>query len=156
VPLEENWISRLGSEDFRGLVNYQDEYQPGALRYDVGERSNFILLPMMAEALELVLEWTPDAIQDYCGALTRSLFDELRALDFTVGDADSHGAHLFGIRVPERLDLTRVHRMLQERQVHVSARGSAIRVSPHLYNDAADLDALLEVLRDGVRTTTSV
>ncbi len=44
VPLEENWISRLGSEDFRGLVNYQDEYQPGALRYDVGERSNFILV----------------------------------------------------------------------------------------------------------------
>jgi selenocysteine lyase/cysteine desulfurase len=29
VPLEENWISRLGSEDFAGLVDYQERYQPG-------------------------------------------------------------------------------------------------------------------------------
>ena len=40
-PLEETWIGRRGSENFKELVDYQDDYQPGALRYDVGERSNF-------------------------------------------------------------------------------------------------------------------
>ena len=50
VPLEENWINRVNSEDFAGLVNFQDEYQPGSLRYEVGERSNFILVPMLLKA----------------------------------------------------------------------------------------------------------
>ena len=155
IPLEENWISRLGSEDFRGLVNYQDSYQPGAMRYDVGERSNFILVPMLAAGLELVLDWTPEAIQDYCGALTRSLFEQVRALGFRVGDGGSRGEHLFGIRLPEGLELVQVQTLLHDRRVSVSARGSAIRVSPHLYNDASDVDALLDVLRDCVGSPVS-
>ena len=155
VPLEENWISRLGSEDFRGLVNYRDEYQPGAIRFDVGERSNFILVPMLGAALELVLEWTPEAIQAYCRELTGSLVAELRELGFQVDDEANRGAHLFGIRVPAHLDLARVQRRLQERQVSVSARGSAIRVAPHVYNDAADVSALLEVLAEGARESST-
>jgi selenocysteine lyase/cysteine desulfurase len=31
--------------------------------------------------------------------------------------------------------------------VHVSVRGDAVRVSPHVYNDASDIDRLVEVLR---------
>jgi selenocysteine lyase/cysteine desulfurase len=56
-PLEETWIGRAGSEDFRSLVLYRDDYRPGAARYDVGEPSNFALMPMLETALGLVLEW---------------------------------------------------------------------------------------------------
>ena len=52
VPLEETWIGRKGSEDFNGLVEYTDEYQPGAGCYDVGERSNFALLPVAVASLD--------------------------------------------------------------------------------------------------------
>jgi selenocysteine lyase/cysteine desulfurase len=51
VPLEENWISRLGSEDFGALVDYQDRYQPGARRFDVGQRTHFETTPMAVAAL---------------------------------------------------------------------------------------------------------
>ena len=44
-PLEHNWIARTGSENFAGLVDYQAGYQPGARRFDVGERANFGLMP---------------------------------------------------------------------------------------------------------------
>ena len=47
-PLEYNWIARRRSEDFGGLVDYEDSYQDGALRFDMGERSNFHLMPMAA------------------------------------------------------------------------------------------------------------
>jgi len=57
TPIEHNWISREGSEDFAGLVEYTDAYGPGARRYDVGERSNFVLLPMANEALRRILTW---------------------------------------------------------------------------------------------------
>jgi len=51
-PIEHNWLNRKGSEDFAALVDYQTDFQPGARRFDVGERSNFTLLPMMITALD--------------------------------------------------------------------------------------------------------
>jgi selenocysteine lyase/cysteine desulfurase len=44
-PLEYGWIVRAGSENFGGLVDYNRDFQPGARRFDVGERSNFALRP---------------------------------------------------------------------------------------------------------------
>ena len=146
VPLEENWIGRLGSERFGELVNYQEAYQPGALRYDVGERSNFILVPMMVAGLEQVLEWGPTPIQTYCEALTRDLLQEAQALDFVIEDEAWRSAHLFGVRVPEHLSMDRLGEELARRNVSVSVRGDAIRISPHLYNDDADIEALREAL----------
>ena len=52
TPIEENWITRAGSDRFNELVNYRDDYRPGAIRYDVSERSNFILLPMFEVVAE--------------------------------------------------------------------------------------------------------
>jgi selenocysteine lyase/cysteine desulfurase len=39
-----------------------------------------------------------------------------------------------------------LQQMMAQRQVLVSVRGDSVRVSPHLYNDARDIEALLEVL----------
>jgi selenocysteine lyase/cysteine desulfurase len=147
VPLEQTWLGRRGSEDFTGLVNYVDEYQPGAARYDVSERSNFTLMPMLVAALEQLLEWRPERVQQYCRELTRGLRGEARALGYTLEDEAWCGAHLFGIRLPKSLDLPRLQQLLRERRVFVSVRGDAVRVSPNVYNDQADVQALADVLR---------
>ena len=146
TPIEENWITRRGSQAFAELVRYRDEYQPAALRYDVGERSNFVLLPMLAAALELVLEWTVPAIQDYCRALTGPLVRTLRERGHRVEEPRWCGGHLFGVRVRDSVDRARLAERLSERQVAVSFRGDAIRVAPHLYNDADDTAALLDAV----------
>lgn len=146
TPIEENWITRRGSEALDELVRYRDEYQPAALRYDVGERSNFVLLPMLAAALELVLEWTVPAIQDYCRALTEPLALTLRERGHWVEEPRWRGGHLFGVRVRDDVDRTRLVERLRERQVAVSFRGEAIRVAPHLHNDADDAAALLDAV----------
>ncbi len=145
-PLEETWIGRSGSENFKDLVNYRDDYQPGALRYDVGERSNFALMPMVVAALEQVLEWQPARVQRYCAALTGELFDQLLALGYTVEAPEYRAAHLFGLRAPAGVDITAVGERLRERKVFVSLRGSALRVSPHVYNDGRDIAALVDAL----------
>ncbi len=146
TPLEENWIARRGSEVFGDLVRYRDEYQPAAIRYDVGERSNFTLLPMLAAALELVLGWTVPAIQDYCRALTTDLTRTLRDRGYWIEEDRWRGGHLFGVRVRASVDTARLAERLRTRQVAVSLRGDAIRVAPYLYNDASDTDALLDAL----------
>lgn len=145
-PLEETWIGRAGSENFKELVHYRDDYQPGALRYDVGERTNFALMPMAIAALEQVLDWQPARVQEYCSALTAELFDHVRALGYTVEAPEYRGAHLFGLRAPAGTDITAVGERLRARRVLVSLRGSALRVSPHVYNDARDITALIDAL----------
>lgn len=149
-PLEETWIARAGSEDFRQLIHYRDDYQPGAARFDVGEWSNFILLPMLVAALEQVSEWGADRIQAYCARLTREALEEARTLGFTVEDPEWRGSHLFGLRAPAGIDLVRLQASLDRQGVSVSLRGTAMRVSPNVYNDAADVNALLGVLRETV------
>lgn len=59
--------------------------------------------------------------------------------------------HLVGLHAPPGVDLVRLEARLRERQVYASLRGDALRVSPHVYNDASDVGALLEVLRDTVK-----
>lgn len=145
-PLEETWLGRAGSENFKELVNYRDEYQPGAIRYDVGERTNFALVPMAIAALEQVIERRPERVQEYCAALTAGLVDGVRARGFSVEDAAVRGAHLFGMRAPAGTDISAIGERLRAKKVFVSLRGSAIRVAPNVYNDAVDIDALLAAL----------
>ncbi|MEJ2538412.1 MAG: aminotransferase class V-fold PLP-dependent enzyme [Gemmatimonadota bacterium] len=148
VPLEETWIGRRGSEDFKGLVEYTDEYQPGAVRYDVGERSNFALLPVAAAALRLLRGWGTDGISEYTGRISAPLIRRAEELGFGVEEADFRSPHLFGLRMPAGLELGRVRAALDERGVSVSLRGASLRISPNVYNDQRDVDALIRALED--------
>lgn len=148
TPLEETWIGREGSEDFQNLVRYRDGYQPGAIRYDVSERSNFALLPMAVASLRLIDEWRPERIQSYCARLTAGALEEAAALGFTVEDPRWRGAHLFGLRMPPGIDLAGLKAALERRRVVASLRGTALRLAPNVYNDEGDMAALLEGLRE--------
>jgi selenocysteine lyase/cysteine desulfurase len=151
TPLEETWIGREQSEDFQNLVRYRDGYQPGALRYDVSERSNFALLPMAVASLKLIHEWRPERIQAYCGTLTADALGEAASLGFSVEEPRWRASHLFGLRMPPGIDLAGLKASLERRRVVASLRGSALRLSPNVYNDDADVEALLEVLREAAR-----
>ena len=153
-PLEENWIARENSREFSAIVDYQDRYHPGALRFDMGERSNFVLVPMLAAALEIVLDLTPAAIQEYCRNLTLPLARCAEELGFLLEPPEGRAHHLFGLRGKGLRGLApdRLREMLARRGVVVSVRGDAIRISPHAYNDEQDVEALIEALRAAVRT----
>jgi len=146
-PLEETWLGRRGSEDFARLVEYEDEYQPGAARFDMAERASFTLMPMLIAALQQVLAWGPANVQAYAGELTREMIGEARALGYRIEDEASRGAHLFGIHLPAGADPARLQAALRERRVSVSQRGDAVRVAAHLFNTPDDIAALADALR---------
>lgn len=145
-PLEEGWIARKNSQDFQNLVDYESEYEPGSIRFDVGERSNFLNTPMMLKAVEMVNHWTPETIQLYCKNLCSDLITELSEAGYGIEDEHCRGSHLFGVRLPDHIKMEAVQERLSSRNVHVSVRGDSIRVSPHLYNNMNDVNALREVL----------
>jgi len=147
-PLEETWIARDNSEDFQNLVDYQNSYQRGAVRYDVAERSNFFLLPIAVASLELLLEWTPERIQAYCAQLTSEMLVEAEALGYSVEDERWRSSHLFGLRMPPGVDLASLKQTLADRNVSASLRGTALRLAPNVYNDVEDVDVLMSVLHD--------
>jgi len=54
--------------------------------------------------------------------------------------------HMFGAEIPARIEGDLVA-ALREREVYVSRRGRALRFSPHLHVDDADVDRVVEALR---------
>ena len=100
--------------------------------------------------MELITKWRPDRIQTYCTDLTDDFFEQVEELGFTVEDACWRSAHLFGVRMPEDIKLAALQQILKAQDVSVSLRGSALRVSPNVYNNAEDISALLEGLRKAV------
>ena len=146
VPVEENWIGRAGADDFGGLVRYTDAYGPGAVRHDVGERSDPIRLPMLRAALDQLLAWTPAAVQTYAAKLANAIAEGAAGLGWIAQAPDQRAGHLFGLRPPPGTDLDAVRDALAARRVSVSVRGDALRVSPSVYNDHRDVDALLDAL----------
>ena len=150
VPLEETWIGRRDSENFAGLVDYVDDYQPGALRFDVGQRSNFALIPALSASLDLVLEWRPERVSAYCRSLMAHAFPRLRELGLKVEDDRWRSPHLFGLGLPPGVDAERLKESLARHRVGVSFRGGSVRVSPYAYNDAVDVDALVAAFEEVV------
>lgn len=144
IPLEEGWLARQGSENFGTLTKYTDEYRPGAARFDRGQTSNFAQTAMMVDALRQLLDWQPRQIQEYCSNLVKDFLPAIRTLGYKVDD--SCFSHLFGIILPAHVDHNHLNDELVRRKINVSVRGDGIRISPNVYNNSADIDALQDVL----------
>jgi selenocysteine lyase/cysteine desulfurase len=145
VPVEQNWLMRQGSEDFSRLVDYRDAYQPGARRFDVGERSNFQLVPMAAAALGQLLAWGVEDIQRTLRGLTDRIAKGATGLRLEVTPEAHRVGHLIGLRRRGGYAPV-VAQRLAAQDIHVSVRGDNLRVSPHLYNTPEDVDRLLAAL----------
>lgn len=145
-PLENSWMTRSNARDFTRLIQYTDEYTPGAGRYDVGEFSNFILTPMLHAALDQLLDWGPEHIQSYARALSAPLIDYLTHNGYRLETPEWRSGHLFGIGVPSHIDTRRLLEELKAKKIFLSLRGQALRVSVNVFNDKNDIAALMNAL----------
>jgi selenocysteine lyase/cysteine desulfurase len=145
-PLEENWIVRDRAEDLARLVDYADDYAPGARRFDMGERSGFQLVPAANICLQHLLDWGPAEISATLGARTAEIAKAVAPMGLR--DATPQRApHYLCLALPDNAPADLIKR-LAARQVYVSQRGDRLRVTPHLYNDAGDLAQLVAALKD--------
>ena len=148
-PIEHNWIARRGSEDFSRLVHYEDAYGTGARRFDVGERSNFVLLPMAIAALRQILTWGVANIAETLNDFTARVEDEARTSAIEAVPAKRRAEHMIGLKLDPHAPADLAARLAKER-VFVSVRGRSLRVSPHLYNTQKDIERLFEVLEEAL------
>jgi selenocysteine lyase/cysteine desulfurase len=150
VPLEQTSYGRRAVVPERAPYLADTAYVTGARRFDMGERDHFVSLEMAAIGMELMARWGSAAV---VGRL-RMLTDRLAA---GLGDGAVHVAPA-RVRAPHILSLSFPHGMpeqlferLAAQNVYVASRLGRLRISPHVYNDEADVDRFIAVFRNIMR-----
>lgn len=139
------WASVVNPRDF---LNYDLTQRPDATRFEEGSYNSVGLYGLKA-ALDLLQDIGIQSIETRILELTSQLIAGLEAKGYLVitpeRDAERAGIVIFG---SERHTATELYEMLDAENIITAERGSGVRVSPHFYNTASEIDRLLEVLPD--------
>jgi hypothetical protein len=126
-------------------VDYRDSYQPGARRFDVGQRTKFELMPMAAAALLQITRWGVDFVASSLASTTGAISDGLSSLGMSVPLVAERGPHLMGIPLGTQSPASTLD-ALTEARCYAAVRGGSLRLAPHLHVNDEDIDTLLGVL----------
>ena len=140
-----NWTTIVGAEDFNKLVALEPRHRPGAIRFDVPETAAFIHGRALAESLEFLGEIGVEAIHAHVTALLDRMLDGLPpavAVDSPLATARRSSI----VRLVPPGDARALYERLYSAGIKVSLREGGLRVAPGVWNTAADIDRLLEVL----------
>ena len=148
VPLEESWMNRTNAKNFSGITEYETEYNQGAGKYNVGETSNFILIPIIKEALKQINLWTIPEIQAYSKKLIRPLITYLKNLGVEFESDKYFSSHLFALKLPAKVDVDQLKKNLEKNKVYISVRGQYLRISVNIFNDEEDISQLIKSIEE--------
>ncbi len=147
VSIEASWINRAGSEDFARLVAYRDDFLPGARRFDMGEKSNPPLLMGAGAGIDFLLEFGVEAIAETLAARTSGIAEAAMELGLESAPIGMRAPHFLALGFPKGVPAGLTDR-LAAANIFASLRSTSLRVTPHLYNEAADCERLIEVLAE--------
>ncbi|HLK69836.1 MAG TPA: aminotransferase class V-fold PLP-dependent enzyme [Bryobacteraceae bacterium] len=141
------WRSDRGWRSVDSLNHGEPVFAHTAEKYE-GGMLPFPSLYGMGAVIDLMLQAGPAAIE----ARVLELAAKTRAMLCGLGaEVNTDESQIVTAILPDR-DAGELERSLRERRILVSARHGRLRVSPHFYNDEADLEelrqALLECLAD--------
>ena len=145
TPLEDGWIIREGAEDFASLSNYTDRFAPGARRFDMGERGAVQTLPAALASLEWLNTLDMGWLQSELMVRTDKLAEAVKPFGAVCRTPD-RSAHILCLTLPDDAPGDLAGRMASH-GVAVSQRGPRLRVSPHIYNDEADLERFITAVK---------
>lgn len=137
------WCS---TTDVANYFRYDAPWQETASRFEAGTLPWPSLYGLVA-SVETLLEVGIPAIEQHVLGLGARLIEGLEARDYTIATPRGPGERggIVSFSDPRR-PATEVAAHLDAHRVTVSARGPFIRVSPHFYNNEADIERLLGAL----------
>jgi selenocysteine lyase/cysteine desulfurase len=157
-PRRRGWFSVENPYDF---FNYRQQLKTGAARFEHSIPGSVAAVGLDA-ALGLfeTIDGGMEVIEQRILGLTDAAIAGLRNLGYPVISSQREGERS-GIVCfqphPERQDLAaeQIVNELALQNIHVSARGGSVRLSPHFYNEQAEIDALLNALEEMKRPPVS-
>ncbi|MCD1634323.1 aminotransferase class V-fold PLP-dependent enzyme [Martelella mediterranea] len=145
-PIEFHSWNRAGGERPDFYLETMPGYLPGARRFDMGERSDFAVLPVALKSMELLKSLGGAAVHARLVHLNRLIWAEAEAMGLGGPDPAMRVGHIAVIELGEHYR-DGLAGMLKEKGVHVTVRGTKMRVSPHIYNDEDDIRKLFTALK---------
>lgn len=143
-PVEENWISRVGTENFARLADHHPDYRPGARRYDAGEQVGFELGEAGIHSLGQLRSWGSGRIAAHLAGVTDIIGSRLAEEGFAMAVDGPRAPHIVSVEADARWA---GDPELASAGVYLSKRGSGFRISPHVHIDDEDIDRLVAALR---------
>jgi selenocysteine lyase/cysteine desulfurase len=137
------WASVRTSHDF---LDYDPTLQPDARRFETGTQNTPGVVGLKA-AVDLLLDIGMESVESRILSLTEKLANGLQERGYRVLSSrqqkESSGIVTFDNERFASLDLA--HKLQAER-VQLTDRGGCLRLSPHVYNTEAEIDAVLAAL----------
>ncbi|MEM9251645.1 MAG: aminotransferase class V-fold PLP-dependent enzyme [Planctomycetota bacterium] len=144
TPAVVGWLNMVDAENY---LDYRYEFRQDAKRFEPGTWNVPGVLALGA-SMRLLLDTGIDAVWDEVSALTTRACDGLASKGYSVVTPRDEPSERSGIVVFEKPGATagehrKIANDLEREGVIVALRGGRLRVSPHAYNTAEDVDRLV-------------
>ena len=146
VPLEQTSFGRRDVRAEQSVYFADTRYVPNARRFDMGERDHFISMEMASIGMEMMAAWGAPAVVERLAMLTERIAAGVRGLDVQIPERRVRAPHVLSLGFKHGLPKQLLDALAAER-VYVAPRLGRMRISPHVYNDEADVDRFVQVLR---------
>jgi selenocysteine lyase/cysteine desulfurase len=146
IPLEQTSYGRRAVRAEQDVYFTDTNYVADARRFDMGERDHFISMEMAAIGMEMMAQWGFAAIVERLAMLTRRLAEGLSDRGVAISDVRVRAPHILSLGFPSGMPQNLIARLAAEK-VFVAPRLGRLRISPHVYNDEADVDRFIDVFR---------
>jgi selenocysteine lyase/cysteine desulfurase len=150
VPLEQTSYGRRAVRSEQDVYFKDTGYVDGARRFDMGERDHFISMEMASIGMEMMAQWGRAAIVERLAMLTARLAEGLRGNAIAIPDTRVRAPHIVSLGFPHGMPEQLMERLAAE-NVYAAPRLGRLRISPHVYNDEADVDRFVEMFRKVMR-----
>ncbi len=144
----------VGEQSFASAGEPTDSkqtWQPGARRYTVGS-GNLLGQTAMAASLGLIEQIGLPAIEAHNQELTRMLIDGLQQhaphIQLVTSPDPARHAAIIVFTLGEQARDEALVRRLEEQGISVALRRRGVRVSPHFYNTAQEIERLIQALAE--------
>lgn len=150
MPLEQTASGRRNVRAENAVYFTDVSHVADARRFDMGERDHFISMEMASIGMEMMADWGASAIVQRLAMLTERIAAGVRGIGIRVPEPHLRAPHVLSLAFEGGMPAGLVDRLAGE-GVHVAQRLGRIRISPHVYNDEADVDRFVEVLARRLR-----
>ena len=145
IPLEQTSAGRRNVRAENAVYFTDVSYVGDARRFDMGERDHFVSMEMASIGMEMMADWDAPAIVQRLTMLTERIAAGARGIGIRVPEPHLRAPHILGLAFKGGMPAGLVEGLASD-GVYVAPRLGRMRVSPHVYNDEADVDRFVEVL----------
>ena len=145
IPLEQTSAGRRDVNAENEIYLADISHVPNARRFDMGERDHFISMEMAAIGMEMMAEWGATAVVQRLAMLTERIAEGVRNIGVIVPDHRFRAPHILSLGFRTGMPAGLVEKLATE-GIYVAPRLRRMRVSPHVFNDEADVDRFVAAL----------